>query len=53
MTEAKVFSQSHFYPHMEKIIELTGGKIKKAIVNKGYNIKGGKTSIDIVMPNVL
>jgi len=30
-------------------MELTEGKIKKAIVDKGYKVKGGITGIDIVM----
>src|ERR1035437_6964952 len=28
-------------PQLEQVKELTGGKIKKAIVDKGYKIKGG------------
>jgi IS5 family transposase len=40
-------------PLLEQIKELIGGKIKKAIVDKGYKVKGGIPSIDIVMPMVL
>jgi len=40
-------------PQLEQVKELTGGKIKKAIVDGGYKIKGGIPSIDIVMPKVL
>jgi len=34
----------------EQVKELTGGKIKKAIVDKGYKVKGGIPGVDIVMP---
>jgi transposase, IS5 family len=34
-------------------MELTGGKIKKAIIDKGYKVKGGIPGVDIVMPKML
>ena len=34
-------------------MELTGGKIKKAIVDRGYKVKGGIPDVDIVMPKAL
>ena len=40
-------------PQLDQVTELTGGKIKKALVDKGYKVKGGIPSIDIVMPKVL
>jgi len=40
-------------PQLEQVKELTGGKIKKAIVDKGYKIKGGIPGVDIVMPKNL
>ncbi|MCJ7448519.1 MAG: transposase [Bacteroidales bacterium] len=40
-------------PQLEQVKELTGGKIKKAIVDRGYKVKGGILSIDIVMPKML
>jgi IS5 family transposase len=40
-------------PQLEQVKELTGGKIKKAIVDKGYKVKGGITGVDIVMPKML
>jgi IS5 family transposase len=39
-------------PQLLQVRELTGGKIKKAIVDRGYKIKGKIGSIEIVMPNV-
>jgi IS5 family transposase len=40
-------------PQLMQVRELTGGKIKKAIVDRGYRIKGKIGSIDIVMPKIL
>jgi IS5 family transposase len=40
-------------PQLEQVKELTGGKIKKAIVDKGYKVKGGIPGVDIVMPKML
>lgn len=40
-------------PQLEQVKELTGGKIKKAIVDRGYKVKGGIAGIDIVMPKTL
>jgi len=40
-------------PQLEQVKELTGGKIKKAIVDKGYKVKGGISGVDIVMPKML
>jgi transposase, IS5 family len=38
---------------LDQIEELTGGKVKKAIVDIGYKVKGGLQGFDIVMPNSL
>jgi IS5 family transposase len=40
-------------PQLDQINELTGGKIKKAIVDKGYKVKRGIPGVEIVMPKVL
>ena len=40
-------------PQLLQVRVLTGGKIKKAIVDRGYKIKGNIGSIEIVMPKVL
>jgi IS5 family transposase len=40
-------------PQLMQVRELTGGKIKKAIVDRGYRIKGSIGSIEIVMPKTL
>lgn len=51
--EGNAYGGHTLKPQLEHVTELTGGKIKKAIVNKGYKVKGGIPSIDIVMPKVL
>ena len=38
---------------MEQVKELPGGRIRKAIVDKGYQVKGGIRGVDIVMPKNL
>lgn len=40
-------------PQLDQVKELTGGKIKKAIVDRGYKVKGGIPGVDIVMPKML
>jgi len=40
-------------PQLMQVRELTGGKIKKSIVDRGYRIKVKIGSIDIVMPEML
>ena len=40
-------------PQLLQVRELTGGKVKKAIVDRGYKIKGIIGFIEIVMPKVL
>ena len=40
-------------PQLDQVKELTGGKIKKAIVDRGYRIKGGIRGVEIVMPKNL
>ena len=40
-------------PQLEQIKDFTGGKIKKAIIDKGYKVKGGILGVDIVMPKML
>ncbi len=36
-----------------QVKELTKGKIKKAIINRGYRIKGKIGYIDVAMPKIL
>jgi transposase, IS5 family len=40
-------------PELGQVMELKEGNIKNAIVDKGYNVKGGIPGIDIVMPKIL
>lgn len=40
-------------PQLDQVEDLTGGKVKKAIVDKGYKVKGGIPDVDIVMPKNL
>jgi len=51
--EGNAYDGHTLQPQLEQVAELTGGKIKKAIVDKGYKVKGGIPSIDIVMPKIL
>ena len=47
--EGNAYDGHTLKPLLEQIKELTGGKITKAIVDKGYKVKGGIPSVDIVM----
>jgi IS5 family transposase len=51
--EGNIYDGRTLKPQLDQVMELTEGKIKKAIVDKGYKVKGGITGIDIVMPKVL
>jgi len=51
--EGNAYDGHTLKPQLEQVKELTGGKIKKAIVDRGYKVKGGITGIDIVMPKLL
>jgi IS5 family transposase len=51
--EGNAYDGHTLEPQLEQVKELTGGKIKKAIVDRGYKVKGGIPSIDIVMPKNL
>jgi transposase, IS5 family len=51
--EGNIYDGRTLKPQLDQVIELTEGKIKKAIVDKGYKVKGGIPGIDIVMPKVL
>ncbi len=51
--EGNVYDGRTLKPQLDQVNELTGGKIRKAIVDKGYKVLGGIPGIDIVMPKVL
>jgi IS5 family transposase len=51
--EGNIYDGRTLKPQLEQVTELTEGKIKKAIVDKGYKVKGGITGVDIVMPKML
>src|SRR5664280_656148 len=51
--EGNAYDGHTLKPQLEQVKELTGGKIRKAIVDRGYKVKGGIPSIDIVMPKAL
>jgi len=38
-------------PQLYQVKELTGGKIRKAIVDRGYRVKGGIRGAEIVLPS--
>ena len=51
--EGNVYDGHTLKPQLLQVRELTRGIIKKAIVDRGYRIKGKIGSIEIVMPEVL
>jgi len=51
--EGNIYDGRTLKPQLDQVTDLTGGKIKKAIVDKGYKVKGGITGVDIVMPKML
>ena len=51
--EGNVYDGRTLKPQLEQVKELTSGKIRKVIVDKGYKVPGGIPGIDIVMPKVL
>src|SRR4030042_1988835 len=51
--EGIVYDGRTLKPQLDQVKELTGGKIKNAIVEQGYKVPGGIPGIDIVMPKVL
>jgi len=51
--EGNLYDGHTLEPQLEQVKELTGGKIRKAIVDRGYKVKGGIPGIDIVMPKNL
>ncbi len=51
--EGNIYDGRTLKPQLDQVVELTEGKIKKAIVDKGYKVKGGIEGIDIVMPKNL
>jgi IS5 family transposase len=51
--EGNIYDGRTLKPQLDQVEDLTGGKVKKAIVDKGYKIKGGIPDLDIVMPKNL
>jgi len=51
--EGNAYDGHTLKPQLLQVRELTGGKIKKAIVDRGYRIKDNIGSIEIVMPKSL
>ena len=51
--EGDVDDDNTLQPQLDQIKELTGGKIKKAIVDRGYKVKRGIKGVDIIMPKTL
>ncbi len=50
--EGNIYDGRTLKPQLEQVEDLTDGKVKKAIVDKGYKVPGGIPGIDIVMPKV-
>ncbi|MGD0342114.1 MAG: IS5 family transposase [Bacteroidales bacterium] len=51
--EGNAYDGHTLKPQLEQIKYLTGGKIKKTIVDRGYKIKKGILGIEIVLPKML
>jgi len=51
--EGNAYDGHTLKPQLDQVKELNGGKIKKAIVDRGYKVKGGIRGVDIVMPKSL
>lgn len=51
--EGNAYDGHTLKPQLEQVKELTGGRIRKAIVDRGYQVKGGIRGADIVMPKNL
>jgi len=51
--EGNIYDGRTLSPQLKQVEALTGGKIRKAIVDRGYKVKGGLSNIDIVMPKNL
>lgn len=51
--EGNIYDGRTLKPQLEQVKELTGGKIRKAIVDRGYKVKGGIQGVDIIMPKQL
>jgi len=51
--EGNIYDGRTLKPQLDQVEDFTGGKVKKAIVDRGYKVKGGITDVDIVMPKNL
>jgi IS5 family transposase len=51
--EGNIYDGRTLKPQLDQVEDLTGGKVKKAIVDRGYKVKGGIEDVDIVMPKNL
>jgi len=51
--EGNIYDGRTLKPQLDQVMELTEGRIKKAIVDECYKVKGWITGIDNVMPKVL
>lgn len=51
--EGNIYDGRTLKPQLDQVEELIGAKVKKAIVDRGYKVKGGIDDVDIVMPKNL
>ncbi len=51
--EGNIYDGRTLKPQLDQVEDMTGGKVKKAIVDRGYKVKGGIADVDIVMPKNL
>jgi IS5 family transposase len=51
--DGNIYDGHTLKPQLDQVKEFTGGRVKKAIVDRGYRVKGGIPGVDIVMPKNL
>jgi transposase, IS5 family len=51
--DGNIYDGKTLQPQIVQVEELTGGKVKNAIVDRGYKVKGGLENVNIVMPKTL
>jgi IS5 family transposase len=51
--DGNIYDGRTLQPQIDQVEELTEGRVKTAIVDRGYKVKGGLPQVEIVMPKAL
>lgn len=51
--DGNIYDGRTLKPQLVQVEELIGGKVRKAIVDRGYKVKVGLEGVDIIMPKNL